>query len=148
MSNAGTIESTGYNGIVLNDGSVANSGTASLISGGKYGVFVNAGAGTVSNAGTIESTSSTGVYFKGTYNDTVTNAGTIAGASGHDAVKFAGGDDVLIVDPGAVFVGDVDGGAGNNTLELAAGSSGTLTFNGSTIVGPTTTYLNFGTVTI
>lgn len=75
-----------------------------------------------------------------TFNSTVTNAGTISG--GGDAILFDVGDDLLVVDPGAVFSGAVDGGGGNNTLGLAAAASvGTITGMGMSFVG-------FGTVIV
>ncbi len=44
-------------------------------------------------------------------------------ATGRRGAEFGGGDNTLIVDPGAVFVGKADGGLGNNTLELTGGAS-------------------------
>jgi hypothetical protein len=74
---------------------------------------------------------------------TVVNAGTITGNNG-TAVLFASGNDLLVAYPGAVFVGNVDGGgsAGSNTLRLAAGA-GT-----GTLAGLGTSFVNFGTVVI
>ena len=72
---------------------------------------------------------------------TLTNSGTIhAGSGASFAVQFAtGGGNELVVDPGAVFYGQVAGGTGE--MDLASGSSaGTLTgFDGSTIT-------NFGSL--
>src|SRR5205823_2638943 len=72
---------------------------------------------------------------------TVVNAGVITGAGG-TAIAFGSADDLLVVSPGAVFNGIVDGGGGNNAVELAAaGSAGALSGLGSNFV-------NFGSLTV
>ena len=77
---------------------------------------------------------------------TVTNAGTITGV-GYSVQFGAGNPDRVIVDPGAVFVGTVNGGnpigaTSISTLELtSAGSSGTLAGLGSQ-------YINFARTTL
>ena len=121
---------SGTSGSVVNYGSIA--GTTS------DGVVLGSG-GTVSNeAGGAISGRSVGVAVYGAA-ATVTNAGTISGPG--YALKFASGfANRLIVAPGALFNGAVDGGGSLSTLELASGGSGTITGinNG--------TFLNFGAV--
>jgi hypothetical protein len=133
VANSGTMDSKNGLGVVLNlGGSIANTGTAALIEGEGNGVLAQGAAATVTNAGTIEGmgTAGIGAGFAGNYNDTLTNSGTISGR--FDSVLFSGSDsDRVIIDPGAVFVGNVIGGSGSNTLELAsATSTGTGTIGG------------------
>jgi hypothetical protein len=163
--NSGLISgSSGYGAIALNDGGVVTNLAGAIDAvGGTYGVRIAGAAGTVTNAGTIVGGSLYGVYLTsggavdnqagtisasiGGYGvrisgaGTVTNAGTITGGTNTgSAVKLDPGYvDRVIVDPGAVFIGTVDGGViSKSTLELAAGS-GTITGFGSR-------YLNFGTI--
>src|SRR5207248_5858796 len=119
------------NGVSLFQGSVTNN-EGGLINGYDTGVLISHGS--VDNFGTIEG--SIGVEFYGTLSGRVTNAGTIIGDGG-TAVQFGGGDDRLIVDPGAVFVGTVDGGGGSDVLELAAG------IGSRTLSGLGTSFANF-----
>ena len=99
------------------------------------------GRGTVDNAGTIGAAGASGVGVFLKNGGVLTNAGTIGGS--RDAVLFAGnGADRVIVDPGATFIGNVVGGNGSNTLELAA------TTNTGTISGLGISFQNFGTVTV
>jgi len=88
----------------------------------------------------IEGSIGVGFYSYGTLlAGTVTNAGTIIGTDG-TAVQFGGGDDRMVVDPGAVFIGTVDGGGGSDVLELAAGTGD------RTLSGLGTSFANFETV--
>jgi Hint domain len=131
---------SGYYGI-KSEAAGLNLTNAGLISGdpsGGNGVYLG-GPGTISNTATGVITGATGIYalYGGV---TVVNAGSIIGTK-HDAVQFgAGAGNLLVVDPGAVFSGKVDGGnkIGStyvSTLELASGASaGTLSGLGSQFV--------------
>jgi fibronectin-binding autotransporter adhesin len=169
ITNAGTVSGgspASSLGIDLKaGGTIGNTGR---ISGAHYAIRIRGAAGMVTNAGSITSatdgvvlfaggsvsnavggvitgTGNVGVYISGGAG-TVTNSGTISGAP--DAVQFVGAfADRMIIDPGAVFSGKVDGGntigaAAVSTLELASAASiGTLTGLGSK-------YVNFAQVTV
>jgi hypothetical protein len=131
--NLGTIEALHlHTGIFLAaGGAVTNGAKAALIEGTTNGVYLGntATAGHIVNFGTIEGLSGFGfgVAAGNTANNSLTNAGEIVGSDG-TAVGFGGGNDVLTVDPGAVFVGAVLGGGGSN--EVIEGAAGTLDLNG------------------
>lgn len=102
---------------LFNGGIVTNQATGVILAHGS-GIVTEA-ASTVVNNGTIK-----GAYFGVelmSADSSLTNAGLIQGGNGV-AVSLAGHDH-LVIDPGAVFVGAVSGGAGGNTLELGAGSA-------------------------
>jgi hypothetical protein len=123
------VGSLGGDGLLLDRGIVSNHG---VISGGAGTVFGGVGV----------------QFFAGT----LINAGTISGGPGVDsyAVKFQGianpyhfyPDSLLIVNPGALFVGTVSSNpAATNILELAAGTAndiGTLDMGG--------TFIGLGTI--
>jgi hypothetical protein len=149
VTNFGTIVGYGTlsDGVILNaGGSVTNAagGTIAVTTSSTFaGVGVYYNAGTVTNAGLIVSASGPGVYLGA--GGVVVNVGTISG--GPDAVTLAASQtNRLVVDPGAVFTGIVDGGntigaKAISTLELAsAATAGTLSGVGSE-------YLNFGSIT-
>ncbi len=127
LANYGTVAGASA-GVGIPAGNVTNgsAGTrTSLIEGGYYGVHA---AGTVTqsvaitNFGTIAAvgTAGIGIDFDDAADNTVTNAGTIVGAGG-TAIAFGTGDDKLVVQPGAVFDGVVNGGGGNNEIDFHIG---------------------------
>ncbi len=128
VTNYGTI-STADDGVLLGGGGIlANIGVAvALIAGAEAGLVVlnSTGTGTtsgiVTNAGTIGATGAARDRHRHP-RDRRQHQPMPAMIAGHggDALLFGVGNDKLIVDPGAVFVGTVDGGAGSNTLGLAA----------------------------
>jgi hypothetical protein len=116
-SNAGSISGNSEGVRLTAGGSITNSGTIS--STGAAGADLGGAGNVTNNSGGSISGSWAGVYVNGGP-WTVTNAGTMSGAS--YALDFASSNSAnrLIVDPGAVFNGMVNGGTG--TLELASGS--------------------------
>jgi hypothetical protein len=148
LVNAGTIGGTAAYAVTLGAGAtLLNQAGAGIAAMG--GIASGLGTATVVNAGSIGSGntgSGTGIYLQGGGSVTNQSGGTISGGS--DAVKLgAGTANRLVIDPGAVFVGTVDGGntIGStviSTLELAsAASAGTLT-------GLGTQFVDFADVTI
>jgi Hint domain len=132
-------------GTISNFGVLAATGTAG------EGVELRHG-GSVSNAAgaTIAATAvaypGVGIYGGA---GTVTNAGTIS--AGNKAVRLnAGYTNLLLVDPGAVFIGEVDGGntigaSVASTLELASGAfAGTLSGLGSQFIDFAQTKIDAG----
>lgn len=116
------------------------------IAGTSYGIYLEAGGDeSVSNqaGGTITG----GVALDA--GGIVLNAGVIEGASNGPAVRFLTNTAPvrLIVDPGAVFIGNISAASGNsNTVELAVGTGGTGTLGnfGSTITNFNTLVFDSG----
>ncbi len=140
LNNYGTIEATLYTAVSVSPGGALVNGGYGLIAGTQTGVVMNASSGAaypaVVNYGTIMGY--VGISAPGA-GAVVTNAGTVIGYGG-TALSFASSADLLVVDPGAVFVGVVAGYG--STLELAAGyNPGTLSWLG-------VSFTNFGAVSI
>ncbi len=123
----GAISSTGGDGVAMYaGGSVTNQTSASVV-GQTFGVDISGGGGTVTNAGTISATDPGATARSVRFGVSVTNR--------------------LIVDPGAVFNGAIDGGntIGNgftSTLEMASGASA------GAFAGIGSQYVGFGAITI
>jgi hypothetical protein len=125
VANAGIVRSRSGDGVYLGGGGdIANQKGAS-ISGGAYGVYLYHPGGTVTNRGTITG-GDTGLAASGAGHATVINFGTIASAdgTGGTAVAFDDnvGDAVLVVEPGAVFIGAILGG-GDGEIRFAGGGT-------------------------
>jgi hypothetical protein len=147
VTNLGTISGTYSSAINLQaGGSITNGESGSpigLISGNYDGIKIYGTALALTNFGTIIGigaavyqhgfrTPGIGVVLNSTAlgHATVTNYGTIEGvANGRPtdyALRFDGGNNLLIVEPGAFFGGKVDGRGGSNRAELPA-PGGTMT---------------------
>ncbi len=147
VTSAGTLVSDGFVsggalGVVASAGYVANQSGGRIVGGTSAGVSLS-GSALLANRGTITG-GGIGVAGYGT----VTNAGTIAGGGAMPyAVSFkAGVANLLVADPGAVFVGTVDGGntvgaTASSTLEFAGAGAGTFTGLGSR-------YLDFARISV
>ncbi|MGC9271583.1 Hint domain-containing protein, partial [Acidiphilium sp.] len=129
----------GYNGAYVNTGTVNNAGTMAGVFNGAEVIF---GAVNNQSDGTLS-----GFFGTYVYNGTIINAGTIASTNGTAGIAAITGGfrGTVIDDPGAVFIGHVEGGtetSGISLLTLGSGSTeGTLTGYG-------TQFTNFRTLEI
>jgi hypothetical protein len=142
LANYGSIVGGSINGIYLGLGSFYNA-VSGVVDGGKYG-FHFGGPVTVVNAGTIMGKTAFAGVTHYHYQNTLINSGVIVSTLGSagTAVSFGVGNDLLVVDPGATFVGTVSGGGGTNTLQLASSASA------GTLSGIGTQFVSFAQVTV
>src|SRR5579862_3666447 len=130
VTNFGTIIAPGASGkaVVVRYGTFFNYG---VIAGSVYGIKVSPGTsgtrGTVNVAGSVSSVSGvTGIYVvpSATIGQTVTVSGTVRSTlgTGGMAVSLGGGSNRLVLQPGAAFVGKVDGGGGASVLQIEPAS--------------------------
>jgi collagen type I/II/III/V/XI/XXIV/XXVII alpha len=125
--NQGAIDAPGaLFGIAIHAGGYISNATSGVITGTQFGAYFTNGPGTIVNAGTIGET---------------TTAGLVGNGVGFDA----GYANRLIDEPGAAFLGLVDGGntigaAYVSTLELASGTTA------GTLSGIGTQFNNFGSI--
>lgn len=149
----------GYDGVrthgpatITNFATILGTGVA-----GGSGVSTVFGASKVTNGGRADATALiegyTGVTIGAGSTATVTNFGTITGTGG-TAVRFGSSADVLVVEAGSAFVGQVLGDGG--TLDLASGvgafslrqaADGNVNVTVSGSMAPTT-FTNFATLEI
>jgi hypothetical protein len=170
VSNFATIKATTDFGILLQQGGSITNGSAAdttaailalNVASGR-GVYVSAGAATISNFGLIRGgvagiaandalmltnagtiSGATPISLGGGASATVVNSGRIAsdaGAAG-TAIQFGNAAERLVLRPGSSIAGQVLGGTGTNVLELASGGAATAGGIGSQFV-------NFGTVVV
>lgn len=128
-------------------GTVTNYG---VLIGGAAGVVLS-GGGTVLNADQIAGIVFGGVAISGGAG-TVVNYGTIAGGSGTAVALAPGFQNLVVVQPGAVFSGTVNGGntlgaAQVSTLELTRAYSPGGNYTG-TVSGLSGRYTNFGQIEV
>jgi hypothetical protein len=141
LINAGTLTDAGtllVSNVLTNTGSIAATGAFS-----DSGALTNSGA--ITGAVTLTAGGSLANLSSGVVNGPVlgTSAETLVNAGAIGAVSFAGGNNLVVVDPGASFSGTVNGGSGNDTLELAAGN-GSLSGLGTQFTGFTTVAVDAG----
>ena len=158
ISNFGTIATIGtggigvhFNGTTSSPGTVVNGSetdTKALITGSFSAIFANGGQMKVTNYGTMSGNTAISLA-NGTIGSaaTVENLGSIVSnfGAGGTAIRFGDLADRLILHPGASIVGQVFGGAGNNTLELASGGGGTVGSIGANFIGFTALAVDGGT---
>jgi len=132
-STAAGVGGTGGVGVkLLSGGTLTNTGS---ITGGKGGAGTTTGgkggAGVLLNGGTLTTS--------GTISDGAGGSGTTVGAAG-DAVQFGAAASTLVVDPGAVFIGQVVANNVHDVLELSGAQLG------GTAITLGTQFTNFSTL--
>lgn len=130
LDNFGTIQALGHSEGSVNEGLAIGGGTINNFAGGiiqsdERAITVDNSdlgnafaATTILNEGTIRGGTDGAIAITDTFADTLTNRGTIIGD-----VRLGGGDDVINQAAGASITGLVDGGDGDDTLNLGEISS-------------------------
>lgn len=132
VTNSGLIQGQTDSGIAVEGGASGHAVTINNLAGG-----------TIEGGGTAAAAIQTGAD-----NATINNAGTIkADASGKAVTLGAGNDQVNITGGQASVVGNIDGGAGTNTLRLDPGLSNKFSYSGS-IANFSTVEVQSGLVTL
>ncbi|MFZ3235433.1 MAG: hypothetical protein WA184_08705, partial [Stellaceae bacterium] len=134
VTNSGLIESTGTrDGIYLRGGGSVTNAAGATIAGSAAGIALGQQGGVVTNRGIIKGVIGFygGIFHSGS--NTLINFGTVAStstATGAVAVEMGNsvGHKLLVVEPGAVFTGLVEGG-GRGEIEFAATGTAALSSN-------------------
>ena len=119
---SGTIAAAGPFGraVVVQEGTFINYG---LVQGAVYGLELTPTAGSggsnVNVSGTVVGATGISAASPAGTSQTVTVAGSVSGTSGLAVSLTPGGSDRLILEPGAAFLGAVDGGGGASVLQVA-----------------------------
>ncbi|MBO6554651.1 MAG: autotransporter domain-containing protein [Roseitalea sp.] len=155
IENAGTITGGIDSAIIISSSGsdiIRNSGTIVATDANRFAVYYNSGSGAAAileNSGTITGgANQRAIEFNNLGNNAgnVTNSGTITGGA-LGAIRFAGADDRLELQPGSMITGLVNARGGTDTL--AFGGAGAMTFDMSLIDGNNTNdgeqYRNFET---
>ncbi len=141
INNSGSIAASGGDGgansregVSIGGGEINNflGGKIVSVDNGVYFVIsasdnpTQTGNSSLSNKGEIIGTRGYGVRFFGEFNDTLTNSGVIKGGNG-TAITMAKGDDTVHIEDGAIE-GNIDGGAGVDTVNFKLGSGDRFTY--------------------
>jgi hypothetical protein len=137
VTNSGTIDPAGPTsiGVYLEQGGYDFN--AGFIDGPLVGIRASAGPGRITVVGTVAGTGTAGVGIDLMAGGTVVTSGTISGSSG-TAISFGGtGNNLLVVDPGAVFSGSVFfSPSATNTVHLFGSAGPRLKWDFDDIVAP------------
>ncbi len=138
---AGADTSRAGNGVLVDNSSGGNAIAATTITNaglieGKSGFaakIVGTFDDTVTNqaGGVMRGNTTAAALQTGGGNDSVTNAGSIANSGSGAALDLGDGNDTLTLQNGANVNGDIDGGAGTDTLILDLGPDGRFDYTGS-----------------
>ncbi|WP_296707698.1 Hint domain-containing protein [Rhodoblastus sp.] len=133
LDNSGTVSATGTSGaglseaVTIGGGTIINEATGKIVSV-QRAITVddsndgNAPAATaITNYGLIEGDNGEAIKITDILADTLTNSGTIIGS-----VDLGGGDDFFNIFTGSSITGTIEGGAGNDTLNLEGSGSGEI----------------------
>ena len=112
---------TGTNTLAMASAATVNLANADQTSGDSTNVanFQNIDGSALSSALNLTGSSGANIITGGSGND------TIDGGGGADTLKGGGGDDLFIIDHSSLLLSTIDGGSGNNSVNLSA-NSGTI----------------------
>lgn len=110
-------------GTIVNSGVIFGAGNAILINHDTNVGGVADGATRITNTGTIRATTGRAIQFVGNFADTITTSGTITGGTA-GAIDMGDGNDILNIQSGSVISRTVDGGAGNDRINLGGTGAG------------------------